>query len=507
MGGLMWESLKDTPGAVYSMMATGAEGDEAMVQSAKRQKNIETLDQTLAKLEKEAKKAQKKGLIGKSAGDARAYKGLLLAYPSADQQDFIMFLLKNKTPVSEIRSIMEKREIKKLSVEDNKNKAKLDRLMTLYGPTILLPLLGTVKDLDLLEKFLKTAPPKRYSEFAKRYYMLIDKYKDKKKEILAYMEAGIDPDDAAKLLGIEPITKKAFEDVEAENKRKKEEIQNIDKNITETKTTLSALQSVKDQSTDTIDMAQKLQERIAKLEKEKEEKQSELSPEQKQTIIATAQEINKELKNKPAESNIAAAAKKEEIVYRKRETTKRSNSYTKSGMTRSEAEDMAKVGMGPLAGGNSGKDIIFKGEKIPEAKVEYSSEEYNPKKKKVGDWSSRLGEVHSIITKDGQQITPSDKDIVEVSKSPYSNVEKAKELAVQEHVNNSALALKTSNKLNKTVDESSKKFGEMSAVVVNNFNKIIKNTSNVTNAGGGGGGSGKLPLWRDLDSILSGSNI
>jgi hypothetical protein len=301
---------------------------------------------------------------------------------------------------------------------------KIHGFINKYGYDKVRPLLDKIPSISQLETILRKVSVDPESEYAKKYSSLIDKYPKKKKEIIAYMDAGIDPDDAARHLGIEPVEEKAKEAV-ADIETTKKEIQRIDKEIVESKESLVNIQNVKRQSYSTIDYATKLQEKISELEKEKESKESTLSPEQKKTIIATVQEISKE------------------------STTK---------------------------------------------------------EKKVGDWNSKIGEVQSIITKDGRYRTPSNKDIVEVSKSPYSDIEKAKETAVQEHINNSAFALKSSNKLNKSVDESSKKFGEMSAVVVNNFSKIIKNTSNVSNSSGGGG-NGKLPLWRDLDSILAGNNI
>ena len=87
----------------------------------------------------------------------------------------------------------------------------------------------------------------------------------------------------------------------------------------------------------------------------------------------------------------------------------------------------------------------------------------------------------------------------------YSDV--AKQNSVQEQLNHSEATVKTAKLLNKSLTKTSDEQVSLSKALVNNITNISTNNSSTKVSNGGGGGNSSLPLWRDVDSILTGSYI
>jgi len=82
--------------------------------------------------------------------------------------------------------------------------------------------------------------------------------------------------------------------------------------------------------------------------------------------------------------------------------------------------------------------------------------------------------------------------------------EMVRQNAVQSQLNDSAATIKTAKAFNKTLDKNSTVQATTVNNMINNVSKMM-NTSSTTPTSGGT--SNKLPLWRDIDSVLSGNHI
>ena len=403
----------------------------------------------------------------KDSKDINTIKSLLFNAKSQTDTDFIKNLVNQGFSSSRIEEIMSTKQTQDEIKNLRKDSEQLAPLIKRYGKDNVIPLYNQLKDVDQVKNLLNMKwfgwnNNNIEKTFGEKYAVLLKNGgPEKKEEILQYMKDNFDPDKAAKILKISDNIKES----------------NID-------------------YTDPKDAAKKLSKNLRKVGDWSGLADSIITKDG--TII------------RPAKNDIVTAQRSANLSLSGKYKSPKfsiggnldlsSSSYN----TNDKAIFQQSREIGISGGYRSPRFSVNGRYNNSSSTYEYPRNRRYRENRLTGDL---FNDTHSRMSGDlFNDISPSYRRRTISEAQISKNREKtSREIEVQKQMNDAAATIKTAQQLNDSAEKTNKSNLQNTNTMIKNITSVVNNSSNVS--GGSGGGSNKLPLWKDIDSILAGNFI